>query len=167
MNTIGVRLRELRQSAKLSQAKVAAIVGSRQSAVARFESGEAHVPAEVMIRYADYFDVSLDYIFGRTDKPQGKLNKQKTLKSAGAEVSVFRIWRAICIACDFLSQQGLWAHMHCLPRTSLIFINSYSMVLLQRQITHVFFGLLQLSMFVKDNPSCPLQILRQYLFLRY
>ena len=32
MNTIGVRLRELRQSAKLSQAKIAAIVGSRQSA---------------------------------------------------------------------------------------------------------------------------------------
>ena len=50
MNTIGVRLRELRQSAKLSQAKIAAIVGSRQSAVARFESGEAHVPAKVMIR---------------------------------------------------------------------------------------------------------------------
>ena len=71
MDTIGVRLRELRQSAKLSQAKIAAIVGSRQSAVARFESGEAHVPADVMIRYADYFDVSLDYIFARTDKPQG------------------------------------------------------------------------------------------------
>ena len=71
MNTIGVRLRELRQSAKLSQAKIAAIVGSRQSAVARFESGEAHVPADVMIRYADYFDVSLDYIFAQTDKPQG------------------------------------------------------------------------------------------------
>ena len=77
MNTIGVRLRELRQSAKLSQAKIAAIVGSRQSAVARFESGEAHVPADVMVRYADYFDVSLDYIFGRTDKPQGKLYEGK------------------------------------------------------------------------------------------
>ena len=77
MNTIGVRLRELRQSAKLSQAKVAAIVGSWQSAVARFESGEAHVPADVMVRYADYFDVSLDYIFGRTDNPQGKLYEGK------------------------------------------------------------------------------------------
>lgn len=31
MNTIGVRLRELRQSAKLSQAKIAAAVGSRQT----------------------------------------------------------------------------------------------------------------------------------------
>ena len=63
MNIIGTRLRELRQSAKLSQVKIAEVVGSRQSAIARFESGEAHVPAEVMIRYADYFDVSLDYIF--------------------------------------------------------------------------------------------------------
>lgn len=77
MNTIGVRLRELRQSAKLSQAKIAAVVGSRQSAIARFESGEAHVPADVMVRYADYFDVSLDYIFGRTDNPQGTLYEGK------------------------------------------------------------------------------------------
>ncbi|MEG2174980.1 MAG: hypothetical protein RR135_05810 [Oscillospiraceae bacterium] len=29
-------------------------------------------PAELLVRYADDFDVSLDYIFGRTDKPQGK-----------------------------------------------------------------------------------------------
>ena len=36
MNTIGVRLRELRQSAKLSQAKIAAIVGSRLSAMCRW-----------------------------------------------------------------------------------------------------------------------------------
>ena len=57
MNIIGTRLRELRQSAKLSQVKIAEVVGSRQSAIARFESGEVHVPAEVMIRYADYFDV--------------------------------------------------------------------------------------------------------------
>jgi len=74
---IGKRLREMRQNAKLSQARVAAVVGSRQSAVARFESGEAHVPSAVMVRYADYFDVSLDYIFGRTDDPQGKLYENK------------------------------------------------------------------------------------------
>ena len=39
---IGQRLREMRLKAKLSQAKVAAVVGSRQSAVARFESGDRH-----------------------------------------------------------------------------------------------------------------------------
>lgn len=73
LKIIGQRLRELRQSVKLSQTKMAEVVQSSQSAVARYEIGEAHVPADVMLRYADYFDVSLDYIYGRTDKPQGKL----------------------------------------------------------------------------------------------
>lgn len=30
-----------------------------------------------LVWYADYFDVSLDYIFGRTDNPQGKLFEHK------------------------------------------------------------------------------------------
>ena len=34
-------------------------------------------PYETLLRYADYFDVSLDYIFGRTEKPQGKLYEYK------------------------------------------------------------------------------------------
>ena len=83
MKIIGRRLRDLRQNAKLSQARVAAVVGSRQSAVARYESGEAHVPAEMLVTLADYYDVSLDYIFGRTDNPQGRLyeNKPKVEKA--------------------------------------------------------------------------------------
>lgn len=83
MKIIGQRLRDLRQNAKLSQARVAAVVGSRQSAVARYESGDAHVPAEMLVTLADYYDVSLDYIFGRTDNPQGKLyeNKPKVEKA--------------------------------------------------------------------------------------
>ncbi len=74
---IGQRVKELRQSVKLSQAKMAAVVKTHQSAVARFEMGEAHIPAEVMLNYANYFDVSLDYIYGRTDKPQGVLYENK------------------------------------------------------------------------------------------
>ena len=83
MKIIGQRLRDLRQNAKLSQARVAAVVGSRQSAVARYESGEAHVPAEMLVTLADYYDISLDYIFGRTDNPQGRLyeNKPKVEKA--------------------------------------------------------------------------------------
>lgn len=33
--------------------------------------------SELYIQYADYFDVSMDYIFGRTDNPQGKLYEYK------------------------------------------------------------------------------------------
>ncbi len=74
---IGQRVKELRQSVKLSQAKMAAVVKTHQSAVARYEMGEAQIPAEVMLNYANYFDVSLDYIYGRTDKPQGILYENK------------------------------------------------------------------------------------------
>ena len=37
----------------------------------RYENGQSTPPVELFRRYADYFDVSLDYIFARTDKPQG------------------------------------------------------------------------------------------------
>ena len=40
------------------------------SSVNRHENNQA--PYRVLVAYADYFDVSLDYIFGRTDKPQGR-----------------------------------------------------------------------------------------------
>ncbi len=73
MQCIGSRLRELRKRENLSQTKVAAIVGSNQSTVARYESGNTHVPANIVIKYADYFKVSLDYIYGRIDQPQDKL----------------------------------------------------------------------------------------------
>jgi transcriptional regulator with XRE-family HTH domain len=44
-----------------------------QAAIARYEIGAAFPPFEVLLWYADYFDVSLDYVFGRTDNPRGKL----------------------------------------------------------------------------------------------
>ncbi len=71
---IGQRLRELRQGVKLSQMKLCKINGNiSQSALNRYENGISEVSNEVLLWYADYFDVSLDYIFGRCDKPQGKL----------------------------------------------------------------------------------------------
>lgn len=73
MDMIGKRLRTLREGIALSQAKLAKLAGSNQSSINRYEGGQSAAPAELLVWYADYFDVSLDYIFGRTDKPQGKL----------------------------------------------------------------------------------------------
>ena len=71
---IGQRLRELRKGIGLSQVKLGELqVKMTQSAINRYENGYSDVPNAILLWYADYFDVSLDYIFGRTDKPQGKL----------------------------------------------------------------------------------------------
>lgn len=72
-NIIGERLKSLRESAKLSQAKISLLMGGMQSAIVRYEKGEVSPSSKTLLWYADYFDVSLDYIFGRTDNPRGKL----------------------------------------------------------------------------------------------
>lgn len=73
MEQIGKRLRELREGSRLTQTQVAAIVGVQQSRINRYETGKSTPSPEVFIKYADFFDVSMDYLYCRTDKPQGKL----------------------------------------------------------------------------------------------
>ena len=77
MKEIGKRLKDLREGVKLSQVKLAEILGTQQSSINRYETGQSTPGPEVFLRYADYFDVSMDYIFGRTDNPQGKLYEYK------------------------------------------------------------------------------------------
>jgi repressor LexA len=60
---------------QLSQKQLAALIDTTQSAIYRYETGNSEPPIKTMLWYADYFDVSMDYIYGRTDNPQGKLYK--------------------------------------------------------------------------------------------
>ena len=73
MKIIGERLRSLRESVRLSQAKLAKEFDVSQSALTRYEIDDSTPSPEVFLKYADYFDVSLDYIFGRTDDPHGMI----------------------------------------------------------------------------------------------
>jgi transcriptional regulator with XRE-family HTH domain len=73
MEATAIRIRELRKSVNLPQSKMAEIIGISQSTLNRCENNQQIISDEVLLHYADYFDVSLDYICGRTDKPEGKL----------------------------------------------------------------------------------------------
>ena len=74
---ISIRLKELRKSLNLSQTKIAELCGTTQASINRYEHNQSDAPLEILLWYADFFDVSLDYIFGRTDKPQGILYKNQ------------------------------------------------------------------------------------------
>ncbi len=78
MSIVGKRLRLLRDGVRLSQAKLGDKLGINQSSLNRYEHGYSEAPYKVLLKYADYFDVSLDYIFGRTDMPQGITYNCKT-----------------------------------------------------------------------------------------
>ena len=71
MKIISERMRSLRESVRLSQMKLSKEFGISQSALARYETNDAMPPLELLLKYADYFDVSMDYVFGRTDDPRG------------------------------------------------------------------------------------------------
>ena len=77
------RLKALRQNSGLSQAKIATLLETTQASVNRYENGLCTPPVKVLLWYADFFDVSMDYIFARTDNPQGKLydNKPKVIEA--------------------------------------------------------------------------------------
>lgn len=73
MKQIGQRMRELRESIHLSQAQIAKLCGSNQSTIGKMEKGVTAPSVKLLVWYADYFDISMDYLCCRTDQPQGKL----------------------------------------------------------------------------------------------
>ena len=65
------RLKELRKQNKISQLKIALDLNMNQNTISRYENMEREADYATLIRLADYFDVSLDYLLGRTnDKAQ-------------------------------------------------------------------------------------------------
>ncbi len=62
-----MRLKELRKSKNISQLKLAMDLGINQNTVSRYETGEREADYKTLIALADYFNVSIDYLLGRTD----------------------------------------------------------------------------------------------------
>lgn len=77
MQEVAQRLKSLRESVGVSQAKLAALMGATQASVNRYENGQSSPPLKILRWYADFFDISLDYIFARTEQPEGKLYEHK------------------------------------------------------------------------------------------
>lgn len=73
MNEIGQRMRQLREASQISQVEIAKLSGSNQATIAKMETGKTAPSVKLLVWWADCFDVSLDYLCCRTDKPQGKL----------------------------------------------------------------------------------------------
>lgn len=64
-----MRLKELRKQRHISQVKMAMDLNVSQNTISRYENGEREAGYDMLIRIADYFDVSVDYLLERTDNP--------------------------------------------------------------------------------------------------
>ena len=61
------RLRDLREDRDLTQAEVAKIFFLQLTQYRRYENGESDLPLEWAKKFANYYDVSIDYIAGLTN----------------------------------------------------------------------------------------------------
>ena len=69
-----VRIRNLREDKDLTQAQLAKILNTTQRTYSRYENADSTIPLEMLIKIADYHNVSTDYLLERTDikKPYSK-----------------------------------------------------------------------------------------------
>lgn len=64
-----MRLKELRLQRGMSQLRLAIELNMNQNSISRYETGEREAYYATLIKFADYFNVSVDYLLERTDNP--------------------------------------------------------------------------------------------------
>ncbi len=62
------RIRELREDKDLTQKQMGEILSCSQRVYSNYERGDLDIPTEILIKLADFHNVSVDYILNRTDK---------------------------------------------------------------------------------------------------
>lgn len=63
-------LKKLRKKAGLTQIALQMQTGIEQALLSKFENGERVPPTETLMTLADFYEVSMDYIMGRTENPE-------------------------------------------------------------------------------------------------
>lgn len=61
------RIRDLREDSDLTQKQIAEILGMSQTGYSKYETGENDIPTHILIKLADFYHTTTDYLLGRTD----------------------------------------------------------------------------------------------------
>lgn len=71
------RIRNLREDADLKQRELAEILSCSQRVYSNYERGDLDIPTEILIKLAEYYNTSVDYILGLTDEAKPYKRKPK------------------------------------------------------------------------------------------
>ena len=61
------RIRDLREDQDLNQTQIAQILGMSQTGYSKYETGDNDIPTSILIKLANFYDTSIDYLLGQTD----------------------------------------------------------------------------------------------------
>lgn len=64
------RIRDLREDNDLTQTQMSKILSCSQRVYSNYERGEIDIPTYTLIKIADFYNVSVDYLLNRTDNPR-------------------------------------------------------------------------------------------------
>ena len=64
------RIQDLRTEDDMTQKQLSEILHISQRTYSHYETGSRNIPVEMLIRLANYYDISVDYLIGRTDKKE-------------------------------------------------------------------------------------------------
>ena len=90
-NIFAVRLHLLRTQANISQKFLGDSVGVSYHAISKIENKQRAASIEIIYALAEYFNVSIDYLTGRTDNPDMFNNKQKLTEEELVLLDDFRL----------------------------------------------------------------------------
>lgn len=62
------RIRDLREDHDKTQTQIAKVLGTSQTMYARYERGASELPIRHLLKLAEYYNVTTDYLLGRTDR---------------------------------------------------------------------------------------------------
>ncbi len=69
-DSMNLRIRDMREDNDLTQKQISSIINCDQSLYSKYERGEREIPLALIIKLADYYNTSVDYLIGRTDKSE-------------------------------------------------------------------------------------------------
>ena len=72
------RLKELREDRDFKQEKISTFLGMKQQQYSRYEIGVNEIPFEYVVKLAQFYDVSIDYIAELTDQPKSYLHEKSS-----------------------------------------------------------------------------------------
>ena len=62
------RIRTLREDHDLTQKQIAQILGMSQTGYSKYETGENDIPTAILIKLAEFYQTTTDYLLGRTEE---------------------------------------------------------------------------------------------------
>ncbi len=89
------KLKELRNSKKVSQKDVGRELGITQQNMSRYENDICTIPVDVLVKLAKYYNVSTDYILGVSQSKRNIEGWEKETKSMSAQRDFFEVYKTL------------------------------------------------------------------------